>query len=475
METLSSNPLPAPVSDSRYCGVAQPSTTPADGNIHSIEEEKKSDEKALPTYPPKWAVARSLSSLGPPPPSPLPEEMISIFLERQCSCKIDKLNEYLQTRYTTSIDVCEVGKIESVEGLFDRHHYKHKLPTEGSGNGSSGSESLKAILKELKKDLPSNLQLSTHASMFLRYDEERPHFLQTMLTGVAGSPYESGCFIFDIFIPDTYPQTNCLVTHTTRNASLVHANNGPGGFSPNLHRDSGKVCLSLLGTWDGPGWTAKESNMYQVLSTIQWMILNAEHPYYMEPGHGGWEGTAPKSNHSPKVIEYTERVQFGTAKWAILEMLKSPPPGFEEAIIAHFRVKWRLVLYQVRNWSSKGSEELQTKLEPVIGELTKLFHEKFLTVAECRHELSEIEAAINFIEEKMSYLDKKISLAGGAAAAKAKVPKAYKRWKIGPRLLHVAKSLKVEKQNQLLAAEQREKSAAAVETEAADEEGQGNA
>ena len=88
--------------------------------------------------------------------------------------------------------------------------------------------------------------------------------------------------------------------------------------------------------------------------------------------------------------------------------------------------------------------------------LTKLFHEKFLTAAESRLELSEFEAAINFIEEKMSYLDKKISLAGGVAAAKAKVPKAYKRWKIGPRLLYVAQSLKVEKQNQLLEAERRE-------------------
>ena len=113
---------------------------------------------------------------------------------------------------------------------------------------------------------------------------------------------------------------------------MVSANNGPGGFSPNLHRDTGKVCLSLLGTWNGPGWEAGKSNVYQVLSSILWMILGAEHPYYMEPSYGGWEGTAPQSNHAPEVKVYDEAVYFGTAKWAILEQMKTPPVGFEEVM-----------------------------------------------------------------------------------------------------------------------------------------------
>ena len=121
-----------------------------------------------------------------------------------------------------------------------------------------------------------------------------------------------------------------LLTQVTKNASMVSANNGPGGFSPNLHRDTGKVCLSLLGTWNGPGWEPGKSNVYQVLSSILWMILGAEHPYYMEPSYGGWEGTAPQSNHKPEVKTYDEAVYFGTAKWAILEQMKTPPIGFEE-------------------------------------------------------------------------------------------------------------------------------------------------
>ena len=56
-------------------------------------------------------------------------------------------------------------------------------------------------------------------------------------------------------------------------------------FGPNLYAD-GKVCLSLLGTWDGPKWNPKHSSLYQLLISIQGLILGVEHPYYLEPGHG---------------------------------------------------------------------------------------------------------------------------------------------------------------------------------------------
>ena len=59
-----------------------------------------------------------------------------------------------------------------------------------------------------------------------------------------------------------------------------------------IYADSGQVCLSLLGTWDGPGWESGTSNVYQVLSTILYMILGAKHPYYMEPDYGTYTDSA---------------------------------------------------------------------------------------------------------------------------------------------------------------------------------------
>jgi hypothetical protein len=50
-----------------------------------------------------------------------------------------------------------------------------------------------------------------------------------------------------------------------------------------IRYECGKVCLSLLGTWSGPGWKAFESTLLQVLVSIQSFIFVSE-PYYNEPG-----------------------------------------------------------------------------------------------------------------------------------------------------------------------------------------------
>ena len=109
----------------------------------------------------------------------------------------------------------------------------------------------------------------------------------------------------------------------------------PGGFSPNMHRDSGKVCLSLLGTWDGPGWDKDQGSVYQVLSSILWCILAIKHPYYNEPGLGYWEGTAPtdetveaftlaEGTGECEVVRYTEEVRRGTLQVALLDARRKP-------------------------------------------------------------------------------------------------------------------------------------------------------
>jgi len=449
----------------------------------------------VPTAPPVFG--STLSTIGAPPTLP-PS------LKRQTTVDRAKNCESIWDSYKEAIEECDEGQFTECEGLYDRSSYKSKA------TGEPGPEVMKTIMKEIRKDLPKNIELSANASMFVRYDDEKPQFMQACLTGVQGTPYESGCFMFDIYMPDTYPQTNCLVTHVTKNASMVSANNGPGGFSPNLHRDTGKVCLSLLGTWNGPGWEAGKSNVYQVLSSILWMILGAEHPYYMEPSYGGWEGTAPQSNHAPEVKVYDEAVYFGTAKWAILEQMKTPPVGFEEVglraqcsrpfltppthdppsslsrslarsplallslsrsrsnslslhkvVMAHFREKKKVIMNCVQVWHDKGTDGLKTKLAPVIEELAAEFA-KLMTVEDAQQELSEAQLEVNFILEKIQYLEAKVKAAG--KDAKLNVPKAYRRLKMGPQLLEQAQDRVKAKQEQLAEMEKKavEKAAAAA-------------
>jgi ubiquitin-protein ligase len=72
------------------------------------------------------------------------------------------------------------------------------------------------------------------------------------------SPYENGVFEFDIFCPPSYPQVAPSV-------KLITTGGGRVRFNPNLY-NCGKVCLSLLGTWAGPGWIPDKSTILQVTS-----------------------------------------------------------------------------------------------------------------------------------------------------------------------------------------------------------------
>ena len=54
-------------------------------------------------------------------------------------------------------------------------------------------------------------------------------------------------------------------------------------LNPSLY-ENGKVCLSLLGTWSGPGWDPESSTLLQLLVSVQSLVL-VDKPYYNEPGH----------------------------------------------------------------------------------------------------------------------------------------------------------------------------------------------
>jgi hypothetical protein len=47
------------------------------------------------------------------------------------------------------------------------------------------------------KSSPSGLD----GSVFLRVDDERVDVLKALVIGPAGTPYENGCYVFDIFLP----------------------------------------------------------------------------------------------------------------------------------------------------------------------------------------------------------------------------------------------------------------------------------
>ncbi|KZT62275.1 hypothetical protein CALCODRAFT_462875 [Calocera cornea HHB12733] len=190
-----------------------------------------------------------------------------------------------------------------------------------------------AIAKELAV-LSTNLPVNWNSSIFLRVDETRVDVIKALIVGPEGTPYENGCYIFDIFLGSNYNMSPPQVKYLT-------TNDGKFRFNPNLYAD-GKVCLSLLGTWQGPGWNPGKSTLLQVLISIQSMIL-CDEPYLNEPGWEAQRGTAASE-------QYSANVRRMVVHTAMIGNLQNAPEPFADIIRTHFRLKARSLRIQLDKW-----------------------------------------------------------------------------------------------------------------------------
>ena len=209
------------------------------------------------------------------------------------------------------------------------------------------SEMKKAMIKNLMI-LRRNLPFSYETSIFCRYSEEDMTKLRFMIIGPKDTPYQDGCYIFDMYLPTRFPNVCPKVKFLTTGKGTVR-------FNPNLY-NSGKVCLSLLGTWEGEGWTT-ESTLLQVLISIQSLIL-VEEPYFNEPGYQRSKGTPAGTRQSN---EYNKNIRNMNIRWAIIENILNPPNEFEFVMKHHFMVKRDEIIQMAKDW--KINSELQERLK----------------------------------------------------------------------------------------------------------------
>lgn len=92
---------------------------------------------------------------------------------------------------------------------------------------------------------------------------------------------------------------------------------------------NGKICLSILGTWHGPSWSAVHS-LSSLLLSVQ-SLLN-DKPYHNEPGFETERaaGDAERFNHV--VLHETLRVAVCEA----MERVSKLPPRLQDAAEATF-------------------------------------------------------------------------------------------------------------------------------------------
>nr|XP_046214688.1 baculoviral IAP repeat-containing protein 6-like isoform X18 [Oncorhynchus gorbuscha] len=217
------------------------------------------------------------------------------------------------------------------------YHYMSQVKNASDANSAARARRLAQEAVTLSTSLP----LSSSSSVFVRCDEERLDIMKVLITGPADTPYANGCFEFDVYFPQDYPNPPPLVNLETTGGHSVR-------FNPNLYND-GKVCLSILNTWHGrpeEKWNPQTSSFLQVLVSVQSLILVSE-PYFNEPGYERSRGT-PSGTQSSR--EYDGNIRQASVKWAMLEQMRNASPCFKEVIHKHFYLKRVEVMAQCEEW-----------------------------------------------------------------------------------------------------------------------------
>ena len=179
------------------------------------------------------------------------------------------------------------------------------------------------VLRRIHKEHKILLS-SLPSGIYVRSWESRLDLFRVLIVGPDATPYEFAPFIIDLRVPFTYP------THPPEAYfhSWTHRSYGP--VNPNLY-ENGKICLSLLGTWDGEekheNWSPARSNLLQVLISIQGLVLVRE-PYYNEAGYEVRAGS--EESKVPSRI-YSEKIYF-VARAFVAHALKHGVDGFADVL-----------------------------------------------------------------------------------------------------------------------------------------------
>jgi len=135
-----------------------------------------------------------------------------------------------------------------------------------------------AIKRIITKDIKEiNKNKLTEQGIYIEFNESNILEAKAMIIGPEDSVYEGGILFFKIFFPKNYPYSPPDVCYIARNRVRIH----PNLYSKHHKTGHGKVCLSILGTWNGPKWTSI-MDVSTIMLTIQSLL--DKKPLLHEPG-----------------------------------------------------------------------------------------------------------------------------------------------------------------------------------------------
>jgi len=165
----------------------------------------------------------------------------------------------------------------------------------------------KRVMRDVTHVCGPSKETLAAAGIYYHCDESNIYHGTAMLVGQKDTPYYGGYYFFDIQFPADYPCSPIKVKTLTQD--------GKTRFNPNMYLE-GKVCLSILNTWnDGPQWSSVQT-LESVLLVIMADVLNSipltNEPAYYNTG----------LNDMAKI--YNRMLFHANVKTAILVMLNTP-------------------------------------------------------------------------------------------------------------------------------------------------------
>lgn len=214
----------------------------------------------------------------------------------------------------------DLPRFETCEAL-QLHHFA----TKESAHPAGFPNIVRREWTRLLRNLPEGI--------FVHGSEARQDTLRAAIVGPADTPYADCMFFFDIMLPSDYPTAPPNVYFYSHGLRL----------QPNLY-ENGKVCLSILNTWDGTGverWNARNSNILRVLLSLQAMVF-CELPYYQEAGYEKQIGTPEGRSNSAL---YNESAFLLTLRHLVLTLRPGgAPEDFAELTRRHYRQRRDAIL-----------------------------------------------------------------------------------------------------------------------------------
>ena len=139
--------------------------------------------------------------------------------------------------------------------------------------------------------------------IFININKKNIYKCHALIVGPKNTPYFGGFYLFEINFPKNYPLESPSLKMLTIDGKIR--------FNPNLY-ENGKVCLSILGTWAGPGWS-RVMTLRTVLLSVQ--SLFSEFPIRNEPG------LEEVDESNAKNINYNNFINFYNLKLGIINIL----------------------------------------------------------------------------------------------------------------------------------------------------------